>query len=154
MFPKIQSPCPYRNQLAAVMDGDFCRQCQRTVIDLTAMSGDDRKAFLSACETEICVSYRIPVKPVLAAAALAAAAYAPAAAAQEVPAVQASEMAGGTTMLYGSIPVDEGDMDYIVVGGIKDPKQAVFVENAEDAKLPALPVVYEKKRAPVTPAKS
>ncbi|MEP9359483.1 hypothetical protein [Sphingomonas sp. KR3-1] len=145
MFPKIQSPCPYRNQLAAVMDGDFCRHCQRTVFDLTAMDGAERKAFLSACETEVCVSYRIPVKPMLAAAALAAAAYAPAAAAQDVPAVQPAEVAAANT-----IPVDEGDIDYIVVGGIKDPKQVTFVENAEDAKLPELPVVYETAAKPVS----
>ena len=148
MFPKIQSPCPYKNQLAAVMDGDFCRHCQRTVFDLTAMSGDERKAFLSACETEVCVSYRIPVKPVLAAAALAAAVYAPAAAAQEVPAVQPSEVAGA------AMPIDETNMEYIVVGGIKDTKQVAFVENAEDAKLPELPVVYEKREPVTKPAKS
>lgn len=149
MFPKIQSPCPYKNQLAQVMDGDFCRHCQRTVFDLTAMTGEERKAFMRACETEVCVSYRIPIRPVLAAAALAAAAYAPAAAAQDVPAVQAAEVAGA------SLPVDETAMEEIFVGGIKDPKQVAFVENAEDAKLPELPVVYEKAPAPVTrPARS
>lgn len=147
MFPKIQSPCPYKNQLAQVMDGDFCRHCQRTVFDLTAMSGDARRTFLSGCETEVCVSYRIPVKPVLAAAALAAAAYAPAAAAQEAPAVQPSEM-------VSAAPAIDETTDYIVVGGIKDPKQAVFVENAEDAKLPELPVVYEKRQPVTRPAKS
>lgn len=146
MFPKIQSPCPYKSQLAQVMDGDFCRQCQRTVFDLTAMSGDERKAFLSGCETEVCVSYRIPIKPVLAAAALAAAAYAPAVAAQEAPPVQPVEAS--------AMPVDEGDVDYIFVGGIKDPKQVAFVENAEDAKLPELPVVYEKREPVTKPAAS
>jgi hypothetical protein len=28
-FPKIQNPCPYQDNLAAIMDGDMCRMCRR-----------------------------------------------------------------------------------------------------------------------------
>ena len=29
-FPKIDRPCPYKANLAAVMDGDFCTMCRRS----------------------------------------------------------------------------------------------------------------------------
>jgi predicted Fe-S protein YdhL (DUF1289 family) len=77
LFPKISSPCPYVSDLAAIMDGDQCRMCKRQVFDLTAMSDGERVAFLAGCrDEEVCVSYTIPVRPALAAAALAAAAIA------------------------------------------------------------------------------
>ena len=75
-FPRIDSPCPYKSQAASFMDGDMCRLCQRQVFDLSAMGEDDRIAFLRGCGEEICVSYRLPVRPAIAAAALAAAAFA------------------------------------------------------------------------------
>jgi len=122
LFPKIQSPCPYRNNLAAVMEGDMCRMCKRQVVDITAMTDGERVAFLSGCETEVCVSYRLPVRPVLAAAAIAATVVAAptAAAACEV----TNEMV-------------------IVVGGIKDTSNIEYVETASDRALPTLPVVYD-----------
>jgi len=128
LFPRVTSPCPYKSELSAVMDGDFCRMCKRNVVDLNGMSSDERVAFLGACEEEVCVSYSIPIRPAIAAAALAAAALTmpTAAAAQEVE--------------------DYGEM--IIVGGITDPKNATFVETAEDASVPELPVVYEDEAAP------
>ena len=48
LFPKIQSPCPYKGNLADVMDGDVCRLCKREVTDLTALGDDERVAFFSA----------------------------------------------------------------------------------------------------------
>lgn len=128
LFPKIQSPCPYRARLTEVMDGDHCRMCDRTVFDLSAWSGAERAAFLAGCAEEVCVSYRAPVR--IAAAAMAAAALtSPVAAAAQPP-----------------------EEIVIVVGGIKDPKNARFVDS-KDAKqpLPELPVVYDD--APQPPAK-
>ena len=142
-FPRIDKPCPYKTNLAAVMDGDFCTMCSRRVIDLTAMSATDRRHFLSSCETEVCVSYSF--RPAIAAAALAAAAMAlpTAAAAQMVEPVVASEAA----------PVDfEYEGTVIIVGGINDPKNAKLVENPLDEALPALPIVYEDDPAPALPA--
>jgi predicted Fe-S protein YdhL (DUF1289 family) len=137
MFPKIQSPCPYKSDLAAVMDGDFCRMCKRNVVDLTAWSDEQRVSFLASCETEVCVSYRVPLKPALAAAAMAAAVMALPAAAQDAtpaPGSQAEAQASG---------IDDTSYVDIIVGGIKDPKNTEFVEDAADATMPALPVVYE-----------
>lgn len=132
VFPKIQSPCPYKSELAAVMDGDFCRMCSRHVFDLTAWSDEERIAFLGGCSDEVCVSYRLPVRGAVAAAALAAASVvAPAAAA-----AQGEEFVT------------------IVVGGIKDPARVEYVEDRADAQLPELPVVYEDEEKASPPAEA
>lgn len=75
LFPKIQSPCPYKGRLSDILDGDVCRLCKREVFDLTAMSDGARVAFLENCGGEVCVTYRL--SPTLAAAAFAAALIAP-----------------------------------------------------------------------------
>ena len=118
IFPKIQSPCPYKSDFAAIMDGDMCRVCKREVVDLSAMTDDERVALIAGCETEICVSYKFPVGPVMAAALAATALGAPA-----IAAAQSAE--------------DVGVWDTIVVGGIKDPAKAKFV-SADDSALPDL----------------
>jgi predicted Fe-S protein YdhL (DUF1289 family) len=140
-FPKIQSPCPYKSQLASVMDGDMCRMCKRQVIDIGAWSDDERVAFLAGCETEVCVSYTLPLRPALAAAALAAAALPSAVAAQTVTPVAAAEA-----------PEDSGIELTVMVGGIKDPRNVEFVAAEDIANLPDVPVVYEDEAPP--PAKS
>jgi predicted Fe-S protein YdhL (DUF1289 family) len=137
MFPKIQSPCPYKSDLSAVMDGDFCRMCKRNVIDLTAWSDDERVRFLASCETEVCVSYRLPLRPALAAAAMVAAMAALPAAAQDAP---VAAVAAADPVAAG---IDDSYEPDIIVGGINDPKNVTFVEDAADASMPALPVVYE-----------
>ena len=137
-FPKIDSPCPYKSQLATVLDGDFCRMCKRDVFDLSGWSDGERAAFLSGCETEVCVRYTLPVRPAIAAAALAVAAMAAPAHAQD--AVSAA--------IEATIPAEA--LDEVIVGGIKDPKNArlVQVEDAADAALPELPVVYDDPAEP------
>jgi hypothetical protein len=127
LFPRIQSPCPYKDDLAAVMDGDMCRMCKRQVTDITAFSDAQRVAFFKGCGGEVCVSYRVPARAVLAAAALAAAAAMPAAA------------------------CDAGT-EIVIVGGIKAPHSVemvpVAVETFADKSVPQLPVVYDDKPAP------
>ena len=142
IFPKIQSPCPYKSDLAAVMEGDFCRMCKRNVVDLTAMDDGERLAFLAGCEEEVCVSYRVPVRAAIAAAALATAAVAHPAAAQDA-AAPAVEIAADAQ----AIPYD-GEIETITVGGIKDPRNAEMVEVDTDRSVPELPVVYEDEEAP------
>ncbi len=128
IFPKIQSPCPYKNDLAAIMDGDMCRMCKRQVVDLTAMSDEGRVAFLSACKEEVCVSYRLPLRAASAAAALAVAGMPMAAAAADAPPPPCNP----------SMEV----VEYVVVGGIKDPAHLSYVK-ADETGLKPLPVVYE-----------
>lgn len=135
MFPKIQSPCPYKADFAAIMDGDMCRMCKRQVFDLTAMTDAERVAFFTGCaETEVCVSYRLPIRPVAAATvALATLAMPMAAAAQTAP-----------------------EIVEIVVGGVTDIEAVEFVEDPADEALPELPVLVEEKApdqaAPATDA--
>lgn len=130
VFPKIQSPCPYKAQLAAVMDGDFCRMCSRQVFDLGTWSDEERLAFLGACKEEVCVSYRLPARGALAAATLAAAA-------MVTPTAAAAQ---------------EEEMMMIIVGGIKDLNRVEYLWDAADAQLPELPVVYEDEGTAPPPA--
>lgn len=125
IFPRIQSPCPYRGELAAVMDGDFCRLCKRAVFDLTAMTDGERVGFLADCKTEVCVSYRLTGAAAAAALAVGALTAPVAAAAQTAP----------TPELV--------DVEYIIVGGITDPDSVEFVETTADNAVPELPVEYE-----------
>ena len=120
IFPKIQSSCPYKSNLAAVMDGDMCRMCKRQVFDLTDMRDEERVAFMQACVGDVCVSYRLPIRPALAAVAFAASAVAMpmAAAAQD-------------------------DSYDIVVGGVRDLHNVKYVEIAADKAVPELPALYE-----------
>ncbi len=140
-FPVIQSPCPYKANLASVMEGDFCHMCKRTVTDLTAMNDDERVSFFAACQGDVCVSYALPRKQAVAAMLAAAAMAMPmAAAAQEAPSADA-------------VAYDEME---IIVGGIKDPKAVRYIETEEDKAIPALPVTYEDDEAPLstsTPAR-
>ena len=69
-FPSFRRPCPYQANLSAVMDGAWCRMCGQQVHDITDWSDAERVALLRRCGDEVCVSYRVPVAA-LAAAALA-----------------------------------------------------------------------------------
>lgn len=124
LFPKIESPCPYKDDLNAIMDGDVCTMCERNVFDLTAMSDDERVSFLSSCSGEVCVSYKFPVVKAVATAAMASAAL------LSAPAVSAQS--ADDLYCYD---------DVIIVGGLRKGKDAKMVEFKSD--LPDLPVVYE-----------
>lgn len=140
LFPRVQRPCPYKSDLSAVMDGDFCRMCKRNVIDLTAWSDAERVQFLSSCETEICVSYRLPLKPALVAAAMAASVAALPAAAQDAPPAPVEAVADA-----GQVDMDD-DLT-IIVGGISTGPKLQFLTVADDpadAAVPELPVVYDE----------
>lgn len=123
IFPLIDSPCPYKDRLAKIMDGDVCRMCKREVHDLTAMSDSSRRAFLKSCRGEVCVSYGVAASTVAALGALAAAAaVAPPAAAQTDPTEQ---------------------VVWIVVGGLKNPSKAELIDVELDKSVPELPIVFE-----------
>ncbi|MBS0294672.1 MAG: hypothetical protein JSR45_00075 [Proteobacteria bacterium] len=136
IFPKIQSPCPFKNDLAAVMDGDMCRLCKRQVHDLTAMSDDQRLAFMADCTEEVCVSYRLPARVAVAAAMAAAAA--------AVPMAAAAQQAGAPQEIT----------EVVVAGGIKDLSKVKYVKVADEGPQTGaeLPVVYEEKTPSPAPA--
>jgi hypothetical protein len=143
IFPKIQSPCPYKSRLGEVMTGDFCRMCERRVIDLSPMSDGERVAFLAGCSDKVCVSYRFPVRPALAAAALAAALPSAAAAQDLGPAVPDAAAIAAVADQLGAL-----DEQAIFVGGIINLRDVQYVDNPADAALPELPVAYEEPAAP------
>ena len=131
LFPKIQSPCPYKGRLSDILDNDVCRLCKREVVDLSDMGDQQRLAFFAGCSEEVCVSYR--VRPALAAASLIAMLGAPAAAAAQEAAAAPAEA------------IDFPAEELIYVGGITDPAHTEFVDASEDASVPDLPVTYEEK---------
>ncbi|HEX4301492.1 MAG TPA: hypothetical protein VHZ78_01775 [Rhizomicrobium sp.] len=126
LYPRIQSPCPYKGRLSDIMDGEVCRLCKREVFDLTAMSDGERVGFMQNCSSEVCVSYR--VTPAIAAAAFAVALVAP---------TMAAACDGIETLI-------------VVAGGIKKPSQVTYVHTGEapaDRAIPTLPVNYDDPAA-------
>lgn len=140
LFPKVQSPCPYKGKFADIMQGNQCRLCKREVIDLTEMAEAERKQFLAACEGEVCISYRVGAKSALAAMAMSTVAIPTAAAAQDTAQPQADAPAEEDSELY-----------YIIVGGMKKPHDAKWVKDEQSSEAPALPVEYDD--TPAMPAK-
>ena len=122
IFPKVQSPCPYKSNIAAYMDGDICRMCKRQVVDLSPMTDAARLAFMAGCEEEVCVSYRLP--RIAAAAAMAV-------------------MAVAAPMAAAAQDTEEVYIDDLVMGGIKDLKNVQYIEDKADKAMAELPVVYE-----------
>ena len=142
-FPKVERPCPAKDKLAEYMDGDVCRLCDRQVFDLNSMTDDERTAFMASCTGEVCVSYTLPLRKLAAAAALSAAAVSMPAAAQEALIDFDTNQAG-----YEELPSCADDFDLIeivIVGGIKDPTNAEYIDTEEDLEIPELPVTYEDK---------
>jgi len=123
LYPKIQSPCPYKGDISAIMDGEVCRLCKREVFDLTYMTDGERVAFMQGCAGEVCVKYSFPLKPAVAAAAIAVAAIV-------VPTAAAACS-------------DATETETVVVGGIKDPANLQYVQVPDAKQAPALPVVTE-----------
>jgi predicted Fe-S protein YdhL (DUF1289 family) len=141
IFPKVQSPCPYKANLSELMDGSMCRMCQREVIDLNGMSDDDRVALMEGCSEEVCVSYTLPIKQTIAAAMLGAALGGLPAAAQD------AEWPEPTAEAVDDVVCADGVEDYedvvIIVGGIKDKSDVTYIDTEADLDIPELPVTYE-----------
>lgn len=134
LFPRIQSPCPYKGKLSDIMDGDTCRLCHREVHDISDLSVAARQALVADCADELCVSYKVPVKSALAAMALGASMATPAfAQIDEVLAVE-GEPASGEYCL---------EDQYIIVGGLKNPGAVEWLTADLDNSLPDMPVVYD-----------
>lgn len=138
IFPKVQSPCPYKANLSAIMDGSMCRMCKREVVDLSGMNDAQRVALIEGCDEEVCVSYTLPIRQTVAAAMMGAALTAAPAYAQDAH--------GAQEPIEGELCLDELDdreLVMIVVGGIKDKTNVEYIDTAEDLAIPELPVTYE-----------
>jgi predicted Fe-S protein YdhL (DUF1289 family) len=144
-FPRIQSPCPYKSELAAIADAGFCGICKREVIDITGWTDRERVAFLSGCKEEVCVSYRF-VRPAIAAAALAIAAIPSAAAAQSQP-------TDAPVLPVTADEIGEGGQEVVITGGgITDPRNVEYLSEEELASTPDVPVTYEDEAPAPAPA--
>jgi len=121
-FPKIQSRCPFEKSIADVMDGDTCRICERVVVDMNDMTAQERASFLASQKGEVCVSYRFPLRPAIAAALTIVALGAP-----MVAAAQDAEI----------------EEEVIIVGAILDPSNVEFVADPRDESVPEIAIVYE-----------
>ncbi len=121
-YPKIQSRCPLEKSISDVMDGDICRVCERQVVDMNEMSGQERASFLASQKSEVCVSYRFPLRPAIAAALTIAALGAPMVAAAQ------------------DADIEE---EVIIVGAILDPSNVEFVADPRAESVPEIAVVYE-----------
>jgi hypothetical protein len=140
LFPRIQSPCPYKGKLGDIMDGDICRLCHREVHDITDLSSAARQALVAGCSDEICVSYRLPVKSALAAMALGASMATPAhAQVDELLATNLAEPESG-----------EYCYEEIIVGGLKKPAEVEWLTADLETDLPEMPVVYDDEPAATT----
>jgi hypothetical protein len=134
VFPKIQSPCPYKGDLADIVEGDVCKLCQHKVHDITDMSDAERFDLVNNAKTELCVSYKVGARSVLAAMAAGAAITSMPLAAQDEGASAGGELRGSTMV--------------IVVGGMRKPTKTEWVKDEAPSKLAELPVVYEDAPAP------
>ena len=139
LFPKIQSPCPYKGKLSDILDGDICRLCDREVHDITDLSVTARRALVAGCSGgERCVSYRVPVKSALAAMALSASMATPAfAQVDEVLATEAEPTSGEYCF----------EDNQIIVGGLKKPGEVEWLTADLDNSLPDMPIVYDDEPA-------
>lgn len=147
-FPRIQSPCPYKGNLADIMVGSMCQLCHRNVVDLTAMTDGERHALVSGCAEEICVSYSLSAKTVLAAAALGAG--------FGMAGVAHAQDAAPTEVASAEAAVADEDPEemWIIVGGLRAPDQAVWVDTDKPEGMAELPVIEEaadEDRAPKKP---
>jgi len=135
LFPKVENPCPIKDKLDDIMDGDFCTHCHRNVFDLTQMTTAERQTFLADCQGEICVSYSIPVKKLAKGAALTTAAslgsVLPIAAQDAAPALSDEDL-----YCYS-------EDDWIIVGGIREAGEALWIDAESEQNLSEIPEIVD-----------
>lgn len=133
LFPKVENACPYKEQLSSVLKDDFCTMCHKNVFDLTHMDEAGRRKFISECSGEICVSYRVPGKRLVASAAIAMTTLPALAAAQD-----ASEETLTNDDLYCYSYSDE-----IIVGGIRDANEAMWIDIEAEKNMTFIPEISD-----------
>ena len=165
LFPKVQSPCPYKGKFADIMQGNQCRLCKREVVDLTALSSEDRMAFLNACETEVCVSYRVGARTVLAAMAMSTVTI-PSIAEAQVSSDPQSNQQSNTDAHLGDASNNASDSAsdsvqavqseenaetfFIIVGGMRKPSQAEWLLDAQIGEVKTVAVGQEGSQMQTT----
>ena len=130
--PVITSPCPLQWNAAPRPGKDFCGQCQRRVHNLDALDDAQRVAFLSGCDTKVCVYYTVR-RPRTAAATLG------------LGLAAAGALAAGTAPAQDAPPENPVAGEYcdpleelVMVGGTVADASLQWVDEAE-AQAPAKP---------------
>jgi hypothetical protein len=151
-FPKIDSPCPLGVDEQRRLNG-YCNRCHKEVYVLDGMDDAGLAAWMAAAEGPVCVSYRRSSRlaglAAIAITLVAGTAFAgeecadtptPArlisvAQQQVTPVAQRQVLAD----VYSSDDAAQESelLELIVVGGIRDPREA---EWADDSDLPELPI--------------
>ncbi len=140
-FPKIQSPCPYKANLADYLEHDVCRMCKRQVHNLSAMSDSQRENFLSSCSEQVCVTYKLPARAMLGAALIATSLqYAPAAASEFA---HSGDNGPWLSSAAAQAVQDCDSLEVIMVGGIKNMSEAQYIDTEADLRTPEIPVIYD-----------
>jgi hypothetical protein len=141
IYPIVDQQCPFKKELAAHMQGDFCTICDTQVVDLSPMTDGERVAFVESRTGDVCVSYKLPLKRAIAAAALSAMAVPMAAAAQDAPTDAAQSETENDIIGSFAFPV----------GAIKKQGKRKYIETVEDMALPELPIATEPDANPPKP---
>lgn len=151
-FPLIQSPCPHDGPLSEILAGDHCRLCDKQVHDLAPMNSSERRALLGKSEDELCVRYTLStrVARMIGATAVGAGALTSPAFAQTAASEPQQVSAGTQQAIQEATPEDQ----WIIVGGIRDPKAAHWVKAKKARKGREMPVIEESAEASGSSAKS
>ncbi|KAB8191372.1 hypothetical protein FKV24_007910 [Lysobacter maris] len=139
MFPKIDRPCPLSRQEQQGIDG-HCDRCGSQVHSLDGLDEAGRRDLLSRQQGPVCVAYRVPSRTAgLAAIALTLVA-GTAMAGERSPALTlpAAPSEASSPVEPGEEAIASSGLEFILVGGVDDPRDADWVD---DSDLPELPMI-------------
>lgn len=151
-FPLVDSPCPHDGPLSEILDSDHCRLCDKKVHDLGPMNSGERRSLLRKSEGELCVRYAQParVARMIGTTAVGAGALTSPAFAQTAAPDPQQVSADTQQAIQEAIPEEQ----WIIVGGIRDPKAAHWVKAKKARKGREMPVIDESAEASGSSAKS
>ena len=136
--PVITSPCPLRWNAAPQPGRDFCGQCQRRVHNLDLLDESQRVAFLSGCDSKVCVFYTVHRRQ----AAPSALGIGLAAAGMLVAGSAAANEWTDETPVKGEYCDPVIETEWVVVGGTNAGRELEWVDE-EEARSPEKPSLPE-----------
>jgi hypothetical protein len=133
--PVITSPCPLRWASMPQAGKDHCGRCDRQVHNLDGMSAARREAFLAGCSGKVCVAYTVNAKRrtrnVALGAGLLAALVVPATALANDEAIGYVPLPAGEMGAVDTGTAQDEEVWEIMVGGVDDPRNARWADEAE-----------------------
>ncbi|MEO6688128.1 MAG: hypothetical protein ABIS07_08720 [Dokdonella sp.] len=140
-FPKIDQPCPLGIAEQERIAG-YCGRCSTAVHALDAMSDAERMTFLHNATGPVCVSYRVNLRRGVSAGIGVAAlvlSMSGAVRAIDVPVAEGSGVHADASQTTSATPkIADGDKhdEVLLMGGVRDPKTAELIDDADVADLP------------------